>query len=511
LKLSFHNIEYILTKGAPMKFVIAMMKHETNTFCPLPTAFESFNRNGGPHRGQTVIDAWRGTNFAIAAFIDLAEKEAAEIVAPIAGSAEPSGYVSADAHAIFVEEICAAVESGCDALLLDLHGAMVVDDNDDGEGKLLAKVREIAPDLPIAVALDFHTNLSEEMVNNATVITGYRTYPHVDLYETGLRAGQTLLRALKGEVNPTMVWGRRPMLPHMLCQSPARQPMKDIMDLAIALEDRREVLNASVLGGFPLADIPHACLSAVVVSDGDVEKAQKSCNKLLDMAWERRADFVYPIEPLEKSVSYAKNLKNGPVVLVDHGDNAGAGGTQDVMSVLEEIMHQGLKNVIAGPFCDPESVARMIQAGVGSTITLNLGGKNDMPALNLKGRPLEITGVVRAITDGTWTVRSPMMTGIRTNIGRTAVLATEGMVITVSEKRMEPFDVGIFSHCGVEVLHAKYILIKSRQHYRAAFERIAEHIVELAGPGVCSSDYSLFPFKNLKRPIYPLDEMEALL
>jgi len=500
----------LATRGVLMKFVIAMMKHETNTFSPIPTPFEAFNRNGGPHRGQAVIDAWRGTNHAIAAFIDLAEKEGAEIVTPIAGSAEPGGKGEAGAYAIFVEEICAAVESGCDALFLDLHGAMVVEDNYDGEGKLLARIRKSVPNLPIAVALDFHTNLSEEIVKNATVITAYRTYPHVDMYETGMRAGQTLLRAIKGGCDPIMVWGKRPMLPHMLCQSPSRQPMKDIMDLAIEREESGDVLNASIIGGFPLADIPHSCLSAIVVSDNDTRKAQKCCDELLDLAWKRRADFIYQIEHLEKSVSYAKTLKTGPIILVDHGDNASAGGTQDVMVVLEEIMRQGLKNVIAGPFCDPESVARMIQTGVGSTITLNLGGKKDMPAINLRGNPLEITGVVRAITDGSWTVRSPMMTGMRANIGRTAVLDAGPMVITVSEERLEPFDLGIFTHCGVDVLNAKYILIKSRQHYRAAFEKIAEHIVELAGPGVCSSDYSIFPFKNLSQPIYPLDEDEFL-
>ena len=180
---------------------------------------------------------------------------------------------------------------------------MVVEDSYDGEGELLGRVRKATPHLPIAVALDFHTNLSEEMVKNTTVITAYRTYPHVDMYETGMRAGQTLLQAIKGEIDPIMVWGKRPMLPHMLCQSPARQPMKDIMDLAIALEDSHDVLNASVMGGFPLADIPHSCLSAVVVSDSDTEKAQQYCDELLDMAWKRRTDFIYQIEPLEKSVA----------------------------------------------------------------------------------------------------------------------------------------------------------------------------------------------------------------
>jgi len=173
-----------------------------------------------------------------------------------------------------------------------------VEDNYDGEGKLSARIRKSVPNLPIAVALDFHTNLSEETVKNATVITAYRTYPHVDMYETGMRAGQTLLRAIKGEVDPIMVWGKRPMLPHMLCQSPARRPMKYIMDLTIVLKNSSVVLNASIIGGFPLADIPHSCLSAIVVSDNGTNEAQKCCDELLDMSWERRADFIYQIEPL---------------------------------------------------------------------------------------------------------------------------------------------------------------------------------------------------------------------
>ena len=355
------------------------------------------------------------------------------------------------------------------------------------------------------MALDFHTNLTQTMVDNADVITGYCTYPHVDMYETGKRAGRTLMRALKGEIKPVMLWRSRPMLTHMLRQTPASQPMKDIMDMAMAAEAGRQVLNASVFGGFPLADIPHVGVSAVVVADGAGDSAEHLIDRMMELAWQRREDFIFEIEPMAESIARAKALDDGPVILVDHGDNCGAGGNQDVMDVLAEVMRQGLDDVAAGPIWDPASVARMIEAGVGAEVTLQLGGKTDMPALELKGSPLEVTGRVRCITDGRFRITGPMATGTRVNMGRTAVLDTGPVQIVVSEDRFEPFDTGCFTHAGIDPAQKKYVLIKSRQHFRAGFEPIARHIVLIAGPGVCSSDYSLFPFKNLRRPIYPLD------
>ena len=491
-----------------MRFVIAMMRHETNTFSPLPTSLSSFGRtggHGGPFYGDEVVEAYAGTNNPIAAYLDLAREVGAEAITPIAGEAWPGGPVADDAFEAIANTICDAVVVGCDALFLDLHGAMVTGLYDDPEGRLLKRVRTVAPDLPIAVALDFHANLSAETIENATIITGYRTYPHVDMYEAGRRAGRTLLRSLNGEVAPVMAWGSLPLLTHMLRQTPARQPMKDVMDMAIAAEAEGKVLNASVFGGFPLADHPHVGVSTVVVGDGDAGAAVQLSEALLAMAWERRADFVYPLEPAEDSIARAKTLDGGPVVLVEHGDNCGAGGNQDVMAAVEEVMRQGLEDVAVSPIWDPAAVAEIIDAGVGNRIALDLGGKTDMPAINLEGRPLRVAGRVRAITDGRFTVTGPMMTGMRISLGRTAVLDCGGVEIMVSEERMEPFDLGVFRHAGIEPTQKKYLLIKSRQHFRAAFEPIARHIVEVAGPGVCSSDYGLFPFEKLRRPIYPLD------
>jgi microcystin degradation protein MlrC len=490
------------------RFVTAVMRHETNTFSPIPTPVADFGRIGptdGPARGDEALRVYAKTNNPVAAYIDIAAEEGAELVFPIAANAHPSAPAPGEIIDLCSDAICDAVRKGCDALFLDLHGAMVTQEHDDGEGDLLSRVRAVAPDLPIAVALDFHTNLSAKIVDNATVIAGYRTYPHIDMYETGDRAGRTLIRALNGEVNPVMAWHSLPVLTHMNRHAPSMQPMKDMYAKAIAAEEEGTVLNASIFGCFPLADIPHVGLSAIVVADGDKDGAERLLYDILNEGWERREEFVFPVEPIEKSISEAKALNDGPVVLVDHGDNCGSGGNQDVMAVLAEVLRQDLDNVCAGPFCDPESVAQMIDAGIGAQITLQLGGKVDMPAMGLKGEPLEVTGTVRRITDGSFTITGPMFTGVKFNIGRCAVLDTGKVEIVVSEGRYEPFDVGAFTHAGIDPSRKKYVLLKTRQHFRAGFEPLAKHIVMVSGPGTCTSDYSLFPWKNLRRPVYPLD------
>lgn len=492
-----------------MRFVIALMRHETNTFSPIATPLRAFSRGSstdGPLYGDDAVRACQGTNSAAAAFMDIAQRQDDEFVMPLMASAVPSGIVTAEAFESMAGTIVEAVRAGCDAVMLDLHGAMVAEGFPDAEGELLARIRAVAPQVPIAVALDFHANFSDALVGNATVIAGYCTYPHVDVYETGARAARTLMAALRGETKPVLLWRTLPMLTHMLRQTPRAQPMKDIMDRAMAAERDGEVLNASVFGGFPLADIPHTGLAVVIVADGDrMDTGQRLLDELCDMAWERRADFVFPLEPMQTSVARARELAHWPVVLVDHGDNCGAGGPTDEMTVLGEVLRQGLDGVVAGPFWDPAAVAELVAAGVGQTVTLDVGGKTDMPALGLKGTPLRLTGRVQCITDGNYQVTGPMFTGMKLSLGRTVVLDVGGTLVVVCEKPQEPFDSGVFTHAGIDLSRRKYILIKSRQHFRAGFEPIAKEIVLVAGPGVCSSDYSQFPFRNLRRPIYPLE------
>ena len=491
-----------------MRFVMATIQHETNTFSPIVTPLASFaigRPDGVPMSGIEAVNTLRGTNKPLSAFIDLAEEERAEIVLAVAAEAAPSGPVSDEAFNKMADDVCDALKKGCDALFLDLHGAMVTESYDDGEGELLSRVRKIAPELPVAVALDFHTNMSPAIAQNATTIAGYRTYPHVDTYECGMRCGRTLVQALKGQVKPKIVWGKRPMLTHTLCQLTSVEPLKGIMESAIAAEKGGNVLNASVFGGFPMADIPFVGFSSVIVADENTSAAEQLSNALLDMAWDRRAEFIFEVEPLSESIARAKTLEGGPIVLVDHADNVFSGGTQDVMDTVAEALAQGLSDMAVGPIWDPESVGHMIEAGVGKEVSLLLGGKTDMPSIDLKGQSLEVDGTVRRITDGRYTVTCPMDTGVVLNHGPSAVLDTGGVEILVCSERMEAFDLGVFRHAGIEPTAKRYLLIKSRHHFRAGFEPIAAHIVYLAGSGVTSSDYSLFQFNKIPRPIYPVD------
>ncbi len=491
-----------------MKCVIALMQHETNTFAPWKTTLPHFARIFGteiPPQGAAAIEAVSGVDMAINAFVDLAHDQGWEMSVPVAAWAEPGGTVEDAAFDVLSDKICTAVSEGCDVIMLDLHGAMTTDSYPDAEAELLRRIREIAPHTPIAVALDFHANLSREFYERATIVTGYRTYPHIDMYETGKRAAQALMHVLERGCKSELVSAYLPMLTHMNRHSPSFEPMKSIMDRAIEAEASGDVLTASVFGGFPLADAPQAGLSIVVVGTSDHQNHMGLLRELTEMAWTRRADFVFDPEPLEKTIARALALEGGPVILADHGDNSGAGGHHDNMEVLRVALAAGMRDIAVAPIPDPEAVEVMWQAGVGAEVEVGIGGRTPSPEMDIRAKPLVLRGRVKALTAGTFTITAPMMTGMPMCIGRSVVLETDQVEIIVSEDRTELFDIGFFTHAGIDPTAKKYLLVKSRQHFRAGLESIARHILMVAGPGVCSSDYSQFPFKNVTRPIYPLD------
>ena len=491
-----------------MRLVIARMAQETNTFSPLRATLDDFGRDQnepGPSYGPEALRVLRASG-ASPAYIEFAERDGHAISTPVAAWAVPGGIVDNAAFETMAGRILEAVREGCDAALLDLHGGMVVDGVDDPEGELLHRIRALRPDLPITVALDFHSNLSPVFYQNSTIVTAYRTYPHTDVVDTGRRGVRTLARMIAGEVDPVLLWRRLPMLTHMNRQTPLAQPMKDIMDRAIAAENTDEVLNASVLGGFPLADVPWVGLSVVIVADRrQLDAGRRLLDELCNMAWQRRGDFVYRSEPMVESIGRAAVIERGPVVLADHGDNAGSGGPADDMTVLAECLRQGLTGLATGPVWDPAAVAHMIAAGPGRRITVALGGNTDSPAIGRSGQPLELTGIVRCITDGRFHLSRPDRRGVTAQLGRSAVLDIGSALVVVSERRFEPSDIGVFTHCGIDPTRMHYVLVKSRQHFKAAFGAVASEIIMVAGPGVSTSDYSALPFRHIPRPIFPLD------
>jgi microcystin degradation protein MlrC len=489
-----------------MRIVAAMFKHETNTFSPVPTPLARFGEDG-PYWGQDAMAAYRGTGTPLGAFIEYGETADAEIVVPVAAEAWPSGPVEDTAFRRIADAIAEAVSRGCDAVMLDLHGAMVTQSHQDGEGILLEQLRRLAPDTPVVAALDFHANLTGRMVTNADALIGYKTYPHLDMYETGLRVARLGLAAVKKTCKPTMAWGNRPMLPHIMRQATDDAPMSEIVAAARREESGSRILAATVLGGFPHADIYDAGLSAVVVTDNDIVAADEACTRLLDTAWLRRGEFVFEAEPAAEAVARAAQLGGGegPVLLLDHADNCGSGGTQDVMTVIAEIIGQGLENAAAFAVCDRWAVEEMAKAGTGAQVTLPVGGKLDMPSIGLEGRPLEISGTVKTVCDGTYTIRGPMYTGVRVSMGRAAVLDTGRLELVVTERHHEPWDAGCLEAVGIDPAAKRFVMLKSRVHWRAGFGKAFAHVVPCQGDGVTTSDYGRLPFERVRRPIFPLD------
>ncbi|MEC7807225.1 MAG: M81 family metallopeptidase [Pseudomonadota bacterium] len=489
-----------------MRILVAMMKHETNTFSPIPTSLDRFFEWGG-HLGDDAYHAYKGTGMPFSAYIDVAETAGHQVITPIAAEAMPSGIVQAGAYNFMTKQILEAVQTGVDAALLDLHGAMVSETTDDGEGTLLYEMRKINPQLPIGVTYDLHANLTQKMVENCTCLIGYKTYPHIDMYEVGSQIANILINSINENYEPVICWGRPPVLAQTLRMGHNDEPMKSILGLTKEAEKDPEILAATVFGGFPLADFNDAGSSACIVAKHDTKLAKDWCDRIVKQIWENRREFVYSGRVLSEALTYAKSLEDGPTILLDHADNVGSGGTQDVMTVIEEVIKAGLEDVAVAAVYDPEAVDLMTKAGIGQEISLNLGGKTAMPSINTKGQPLRIKGTVKTLTNGEWIVRGPMYTGVKVSMGNTAVLAVGGMEIVIISKHHEPWDTGVFTSVGIQPDKKRYLLLKSRIHYRAGFEQLAKNTITCDGEGVTTSDNNLLTFRKVRRPIYPLDNI----
>lgn len=489
-----------------MKILLARMNHETNTFSPITTPLKSFG-DDGPLYGQAAYDASKGTRTAIAAFIDLAEQAGHEVVVAITAMANPSGRVAAEAYTHIADTIVAAA-AGCDAVMLDLHGAMVAENTDDGEGALLARVRSALPHAPIAVALDLHGKMTPEIADNANVVVSFKTYPHIDMYETGEHAGRLLLDKIAGRTKPVIAWRRLPLLVHTLCSRTDIGVMHKAVQMAKNAE-HNGMLAVSVLAGFSLADIAAPCISVIVVADGDQQAAERTADEIANFIWANRDGFVYKSEPLSQSIARARQeaLKPGdqPVLLLDHGDNCMSGGTCDDMNVFHEAIAQGLSDIVVGPICDPEAVEQMIAAGIGAELTIQVGDKVALSQLGVTPASRTLTGTVARITNGEYVISGPTYTGQLIRMGRTVRFDTGQAQVMVTETPQEHWDLGIFEHIGIDPARHRFVLLKSRMYCRPVFVPISKAVVECDGGGVTSSEYSRFPFSKVTRPVYPLD------
>jgi microcystin degradation protein MlrC len=284
--------------------------------------------------------------------------------------------------------------------------------------------------------------------------------------------------------------------------------MAEAIAAARAAERLDGVQAVSVFGGFPIADLAEAGISVLVVAD-EAETAREIAERLAAGIWDGREGFVYHERPLAESVAKAAAAAeasgNGPVLMLDHGDNCMSGGTCDTMDVLAEALKQGLRGILAGPIADPEAVAVLRKAGVGATVSLGIGNRWALPKIGVDKPPLELTGRVKALGRGEYVISGPTYTGMRCDMGEAAVLETDQADVLITEEPHEPWDFGVFNCLGLDPLAHRFLILKSRMYCRPVFEPVARAVVECASLGATSSNFDLFAFEKLARPIYPLD------
>jgi microcystin degradation protein MlrC len=365
------------------------------------------------------------------------------------------------------------------------------------------------------VALDLHGNITQTMVEHADVIVGFKTYPHIDMFETGAHAARLLFEAIDHGRKPALAWARPPLLSHTLRSATGEGAMQRAVERARRMEEAEGLLAVTVFAGFSLADIADAGMSVVAVAHSRAE-AQRAADELARQLWEERAGFVYASAPLTDSVAQARLQRardpapGRPMLLLDHGDNVMSGGTCDTTDVLEECLRQNLRGIGVGPVCDPRAVATAIDAGVGARVDMPVGNARPL-GLGSDPRPrLQVQARVRAITDGRFRISGLIYTGETWSMGRTAVLDADAFTMVVCERPMEPLDLGVFESTGVDPRHFEFLILKSRMYCRPSFVPLSSGLVECDSRGVTSSDYNLFPFRRVRRPIYPLDANATL-
>jgi len=487
-----------------VRFFVAMLAHETNTFSSIPTDRALFEAHDLRYGGE-ILEAFRGTGTCLGGMIEAAGRGGVTLVPSLAAAASPAGRVTKAFYAEARDRLLADLRAAgpLDGVLLDLHGAMVVEGLDDGEGDLLKAVRATVGAVPIAVTLDFHANVTRTMVEAATLLHGYKTYPHVDMDARGREATARLADVVAGRIRPTVAHRQPPLLPPIAGQLTTRGPMRRLYDLADAIERRPGVVSVSVFAGFPLADIHDAGLSIYVVTDGDQALADALADELAAAAWARRREFLHSALPVKDAVARALALDGRPVVLADIADNPGGGAAGDTTEILRELLRAGARPATVACLWDPAAVRACVEAGAGATVSLAVGGKVD-PG---HGAPVAVTGRVRTLSDGRFVYRGPMLRGVEGRLGPTAVLEVNDVKIILVSHRRQALDPEMIRFVGIDPLAEKILAVKSSIHYRAAFEPVARAILEVDAPGLSSSNLGRFPFTRVRRPIFPLDDL----
>ena len=483
------------------RIAIAGFLHETNTFAPVKATWDDFVRTEsfpGLSTGEEILTVMPGKNIAIAGFIGEAQSRGHEL-APLAWCfAIPSAHVTEHAFETYAEMLLTGLENAApfDAVYLDLHGAMVCEHFEDGEGELLSRVRaHLGPEIPLVVSLDLHSNTTRQMFDNCDGLIAYRTYPHIDMADTGARAARYLDAMLaKPGLKPAKSHRALPFLMPLTGQCTMVEPTAGIYQKLAALEREDGVLSASFTPGFPPADIWH-CGPVVVAYGDDQADADQTVDVLFEAILQHEAEFqVERLSPGNAASQAIASNAHKPFVLADVQDNCGAGATSDTTGMLRALIEQGADGAVVGVLVDGTVAAQAHASGKGATIDVSLGGK----VYTDGDPPYEGSFEVISLSNGQFTCTGPFYKGAKPDLGPMALLRSGGVSVVVSTHRMQAADKEMFRHLGCEPAEQKILGLKSSVHFRADFTDIAEQILVVEAPGASVDRPEKLPYKNLR-------------
>jgi microcystin degradation protein MlrC len=505
------------------RIAVGGFQHETNTFAPQRATWADFERADawpGFIRGPELIEAVEGFNIPIAGAVKALQELGHELLPLCWCSAPPSSYVEREAY----EKVAGAILDDLagyrpiDGIYLDLHGAMVAEHYQDGEGELLRRIRALVGDkLPIVTSLDFHTNLTPEMVRHASAMIGYRTYPHIDMAATGGRAARLLDRLLKDRRPLYKAYRQIDFLIPLVWQCTLMEPARGVFALIDEIErgspdvpgaetgagspggsHNQGIVSITHTPGFPPADIAQ-CGPALVVYGHDREAAEAAADRIAAVIKHREAAFAGKLYTPEEAVAEALRLSQNatkPVILADVQDNPGAGGTSDTVGILRALIAQRAKGAVIGMMVDPEAAAAAEAAGEGALLPCGVGAK-----IGYAGEtPVEAKWRIVRLGNGRFTGTGPMYGGARFNIGPMALVTDEdsGVSAVLAAKRIQANDKEMFRHVGIEPAEVPILVLKSTVHFRADFQPIAETILCVRSPGAHVTDPAELTYRHLR-------------
>ncbi|MGH2734986.1 MAG: M81 family metallopeptidase [Actinomycetota bacterium] len=481
---------------------ILSFQHESNTFSGLPTNLDDFAIGVG----DELVRRWGGSHSEVAGFIKGLEAENLEAVPLFMAVATPSGTVTSEAFTQIVDSIQDALETGpdLDGLLVAPHGAGVSEREPDMDGFWLQAVRKIVgDDLPVICTLDLHANVSARMIDACDATIAYRTNPHLDTFERGLEAATLMARTLRAEVRPVQSCSRPPVSINILTQGTSAPPCSTLAGVVNDVRRREGVLSAGVCLGFPFADVAEMGTSFNVVTDGDAGLAEELAAELAGYLVEHRHDFdpiyIYAPEAVERA-----SALEGPVCLLDTGDNVGGGSAGDGTVIAHEVARRGGPRTFVCLY-EPEAVAQLEKLGAGGRTHLMLGGRQD----DLHGSPLELDVTVRGRHDGRFT-ETEVRHGGKTDydMGATVVVDSDaGLTLQLTSRRIVPFSLNQLLHCDIDPAEFQIIVAKGVHAPAAAYEPVCSELIRVTTPGATTPDMSKLRFEHVRRPLHPLDRL----